>query len=334
MKTRQWMGLLLLPLMLIGLLGGCFGDPENKAQVKVINSTSAATINGIYIKAASIDDWGLNRLFGGQVLPGDNWYSGFFYEPGLYDMKATFSTGQPPEEQQGIRFEKGQTIKWTFTDQQNQDYASLTLDNQSAIAINELYWKVIGTTAWSVNQLASPVQAGGSYTISNIPVGTYDLKAVMAGGEEKLQEGIAFTKDQTVTWTFQSQQTQTASLTVDNGTASLTLSEIYISLDSSGAWGDNWLTNGETIGPGTTKTFTGIDAGTYDLKAVTTDSQEVTEDDMVFAAGQSYTWLINPGRMLTEAGVETLAKGMITVRPNMVVIGRIEYSANLVTIVK
>lgn len=116
LKKRSLTLLLLALLTATALITGCFGDPENKGQFKVINQSSSATINGIYISPASQGTWGDNKLYGGEVAPGDNWYSGYHYEPGSYDLKATFSTGQAPVEQYNQSVTAGQTINWRIYD--------------------------------------------------------------------------------------------------------------------------------------------------------------------------------------------------------------------------
>ncbi len=70
---------------------------------------------------------------------------------------------------------------------------SLTLENNSGTALQELYFSPSGQDTWGPDQLGEgTVESGGTYTLANIQAGKYDLKFVSPAGDACILPDVNF----------------------------------------------------------------------------------------------------------------------------------------------
>jgi hypothetical protein len=80
---------------------------------------------------------------------------------------------------------------------------TLTVINNYAYPISELYISPSSSSTWGNNWLSAPIPSGGSRSISNIAPGTYDLRAVATNGAEAVSYDFVMAAGQTLEWTLQ-----------------------------------------------------------------------------------------------------------------------------------
>ena len=67
--------------------------------------------------------------------------------------------------------------------------AAYEFTNTGEVEICELYLSPVGVEEWGPDQLGeSTITAGSTYTLTDVPAGTYDAKAVGCNGEESVAE--------------------------------------------------------------------------------------------------------------------------------------------------
>ncbi|HEU4384319.1 MAG TPA: hypothetical protein VFR85_12580 [Anaeromyxobacteraceae bacterium] len=170
---------------------------------------------------------------------------------------------------------------------------SLYVVNSTAYTITQLYVSPAGAGTWGQNQLISPISPSGSFTLTGIPVGTYDFRAVASDGITFWQtNSVAITAGGQSTWTLL--PPAVGSLNVVNNT-SYSITELYVSLAGSGTWGPNQLVPPQSIAPSGTFTLTAIPVGTYDFLAVAADgfSYWLTTSVSITDGGLA-TWTLQP----------------------------------------
>ena len=204
--------------------------------------------------------------------------------------------------------------------------ASFTIYNQSSWVIRYLYISSTSTTAWGVDQLGSEtISTGGdSFTLTNIPCDSYDLKIVDEDGDQCVMNNIrmcggaaayTITSDSLLACISGSTAAPAptapyiapivpssggASVTVQNY-SSWSIHRLYMSSASTSSWGSDRLGQG-TIPTGSSHTLYGIGCDTWDVKLVDEDGDEC-EIRGVRLCGESQTWTITNDNLLAcQAG--------------------------------
>lgn len=171
--------------------------------------------------------------------------------------------------------------------------ASVTVVNNTSLPLTEVYISLSTSSTWGANQITSSIPAGGSRTITSIPPGTYDLKAVAQDGSYATSMGHALAAGGTYTWTITQNPNTTTSLYVHN-TSSYTVGYLYVVPSPSGAngsWGSDQLGT-YTIAPGATFTLTGVPVGTYDLRATQLGGSIYWQHLSAYIPSGGYTWTL------------------------------------------
>ncbi|MDY7080119.1 MAG: hypothetical protein SXV54_24830 [Chloroflexota bacterium] len=152
--------------------------------------------------------------------------------------------------------------------------ATLEIINDSGADIWYVYLSPSSSDEWGDDQLGDTVIAAGeSFTLTDIPFGTYDVKADGAGSNViELWLDVEF--DGPMTWTIVgSESLDTASLTIVNSSG-VDIWYVYLSPSFSDEWGDDQL--GDTvIAAGERFTLTSIPFNFYDVRAESADHVEI-----------------------------------------------------------
>ncbi len=177
---------------------------------------------------------------------------------------------------------------------------AVTVVNSHCIPIEELYLVPSTSMDWGANQLTASVAPGASFTVSNVPPGSYDVMAVAADGVAWEDYGIPVVAGATYPWPFPMPAGK-GCLQVVNSSA-FTVRYLWAARASSGActyggslWGTEQLQSW-TIAPGQSFTLSNMDAGyDYDLLAQDTtgggwDTCQVPPKYV--AAGQTTIWTL------------------------------------------
>jgi len=141
---------------------------------------------------------------------------------------------------------------------------SLEIINDTETSVCYVYLSPTKSDEWGEDQLGEEniIDPGNSFTLTDIPAGTYDL---LAEDCDENQMGVVYGADITeggYTWTV-----DTVSLTIENNSTSIGCN-VYIVPPGTEEddWGTSWTEEGTQIAPnGGTHTITGIPSGTYDM---------------------------------------------------------------------
>jgi hypothetical protein len=168
--------------------------------------------------------------------------------------------------------------------------------NSSSFTISELYVSPSSSGSWGPDQLTSTIAPGGTFTLTGITPGTYDLRAVASDGTTFWQSmAVSITAGGTFTWTLLNPVT--GSLRVVNS-SSISVFFLYVTPASlgctSGIWGTDQL-GANTIAPGASFTLTGITPGSYDLRATNSTGTSFWRSCGVsINGGATYVWTLLP----------------------------------------
>lgn len=168
---------------------------------------------------------------------------------------------------------------------------SVRLVNDYGYPCTELYVAPMSSPTWGPDFVTGSVPTGGTFTVMDVPAGSYKLRAVASNGASAEQYSVPVVAGNTFVWTVSA--APSASLRVMNG-SSYTISELYVSPSASGSWGPDQLAG--TILPGGSFTLTDIPAGTFDFKAVSAGGTVFwTRFGTSIAGGGTFSWtLLNP----------------------------------------
>jgi hypothetical protein len=143
---------------------------------------------------------------------------------------------------------------------------SLDIENTGSTDVCEVYIALIDDKSWGKDQLGEKkILPGATFTLTDIPEGTYDLQALDCEGNVVARASKQELSGTDFTWTIES---DTVTLTINNKSDSIGC-KVYIAEPNDKYWGPNIVDEGETIDPGSTYTITGITPGTYDIHAET-----------------------------------------------------------------
>jgi hypothetical protein len=180
--------------------------------------------------------------------------------------------------------------------------ASVQIVNQSGTTICYVYISPSTDTQWGDDQLGSGnvIAAGDSFTITDIPAGTYDFRADDCSGNTLAEEYGVTLPGGPFTWTVSGTGSSggtgstggtggSGSLTVINS-SSVTICYLYVSPSTDTSWGDDQL-GSSVIDPGQSFTITDIPFGTYDLRAEDCSGGNSVERSGVQISG-AFEWTI------------------------------------------
>jgi hypothetical protein len=143
-------------------------------------------------------------------------------------------------------------------------------------------------TSWGPDQLGptSTISSGGSvFTITDIPSGTYDIMT------EDCERNV-------ISWNYEINITQNMTLTVSGSprqlvlenTSSFDICTLNIARSDGGTnWGRSQVNDEHPIPAGETRSFA-VEAGTWDLRAVTCSGAEITQ--MGEQISGDHTWTV------------------------------------------
>lgn len=163
---------------------------------------------------------------------------------------------------------------------------TLDIENNSSTDVCYLYVSLSTDSEWGQDQLGNDtVPSNTVYTLSDIPAGTYDLRADDCSNNTLAQEyGVEFASGP-YTWTFS--DTTGVSLHIINN-SSLELCYLYVSSSDSTDWGPDQLGD-STVPAGSDFTISGIEPGTYDMRAEACDGSELEEYGLDLSGDFEYT---------------------------------------------
>jgi plastocyanin len=280
--------LALLLLALAGCSSGGGGSssppppPPAKASLTVVNSTSL-DVTEVYIAIGASSTWGVNQL-SIPIAPGASRTISAI-TAGIYDVRAVASDGSSVE-RYGVQLTEGGAFTWTLVSSSG----ALKVVNAYSAPITELYVAASSSGSWGTNQLEAAIASGDTFTLTSIPAGTYDLRAVAADGGYVETYAVTIAAGETVTWTLTTATLPTGSVVVVNSYA-FPIDELYVTPSSDTTWGPNQLTS--PIPPGGSRTITGVPAGLIDLRAVASDGAYAESYDVPLGAGETFTWTLS-----------------------------------------
>lgn len=142
---------------------------------------------------------------------------------------------------------------------------SLDIINDSTTPVCYVYISPTKSDEWGDDQLGEQnmIDGGESFTIADIPAGTYDVMAEDCGGNLL---GVVYQADITegeYTWTI-----ETVTLTIENNSTSIGCN-VFIALPNSEDWGTTWTPEGTQIMPNQSFDIPGVPAGIYALRIET-----------------------------------------------------------------
>lgn len=169
------------------------------------------------------------------------------------------------------------------------ELVNLEINNQTDTPICFVYVSETTETEWGADQLGTEntIAAGDTFTINDIPAGTYDLRADDCSANPMAQEFEVAFESGDYTWDL---TTEVGGLVVDNQTGT-TICWLYVSATTDTEWGPDELGEG-TLADGETFTVTGIEPGNYDLRADDCDGNVLSQDYDVAIDAEGATWTV------------------------------------------
>lgn len=166
---------------------------------------------------------------------------------------------------------------------------SLDIVNDSGETICFVYISTSDSEDWGPEQLGEDtiLEPGQTFTITDIPPGTYDIKAEDCSGEIMARNYEVKLGAADFTWTIGG--AATATLILENRSG-VSLCYLYITTDSSSGWGPDQLGEGNIINNGENFTITDIPPGVYDLRVESCEGQFAERQDVSIET--EFTWTI------------------------------------------
>jgi len=148
-------------------------------------------------------------------------------------------------------------------------YGTIRLSNVSGVTIDEFYISLASSSAWGSDQLGSSTLSSGFYfDVANVPVGTYDARAIVLGALS-IYHGDLYGFSVTANSTYNivaGSGSFTGSIKIVNNTVGANIVALYVSPSSSPTWGSSQISS--TIGPSGFQHLYYMPTGSYDVKVV------------------------------------------------------------------
>lgn len=145
-------------------------EPETEGATLEISNESGIDVWYVYISPADADEWGDDWL-GDDVIDDGETYTIESIPEGVYDVKAEDEN----HEEIAVVWEADVegNLTWDIT-----GLSSFEVINDSDDAIYYLYISASDSTTWGDDWLGDDtIEAGASHVVSDVPRGTYDIKA-------------------------------------------------------------------------------------------------------------------------------------------------------------
>jgi hypothetical protein len=269
-------------------------QPPAVGALSTVNGTGY-TITELYVSPAGAGTWGPNQLVSPIAPSGTFTLTGI--PVGTYDFRAVASDGFSYWQTNAVSITAGGLVTWTLMPP---NVGSLSVVNNHCLALTELYLRPSSSPLWSPNQLTLPVAPTGSFTLTSIPVGTYDLSGVAIDGMTWTTPGAVIAAGGTFTWPLY-MPAGTGCITIFNNTPDETINFFFDPAAPAGCGGSNWGTEqlgGSTIPPGASFTLSNVPQGAHDLRAMGTTATGGTVDRQVCGmgvpSGGTFTWNFLP----------------------------------------
>jgi hypothetical protein len=165
----------------------------------------------------------------------------------------------------------------------------LDVVNETDIQICYLYVAPSTSEEWGDNQLQSgnTIGGGSTFTLTDIPAGTYDLLVQDCQNNGVAQEfGVEFTPDG-ITWTLSA---DTVEFVLVND-SSVAICYLYLSPSSAEDWGPDQFGEDTVLEPGATFTLTGVEPGQYDMYVESCEGHTLEEYGLDLT--QDFTYTVN-----------------------------------------
>jgi hypothetical protein len=266
--------------------GGGDGNPPppTVGSLSVVNSTSY-TITQLFVAPASSGTWGTDQL-SSTIAPGGS-FTLTDIPPGTYDFKAIASDGTTFWQTNSVGITAGGTFTWTLQPPAPA-VGSVSVVNSTSFTITQLYVSPASAGTWGPDQLTSTIAPGGSFTLTNIPPGTYDFKGIASDGTTFWQtNSVTINAGATFTWTLLPPAPTVGSLRMENYHCN-PIDQLYVAPAGSSSWGTDQLSG--TIAANGNFTLSSIPAGLYDVKGVGIDGVYWTTYGISITSGATYTW--------------------------------------------
>ena len=191
-------------LAALGLVSPTATDTPTPTIVKstaislTIDNQSDTVICSIFISFGVSSQWGNDWLASDTSIAVGETYTIDTITPGTYDLSATDCDNNVIAEKYDFDMVTGEQT-WVVTT----DLVELTVINNGSLRLCELYIISAGSEGWGLNQLDAEeaIDSGSEFTITNIPVGSYNLKVVACeglGGSELYDQML----DKSSEWTI------------------------------------------------------------------------------------------------------------------------------------
>jgi hypothetical protein len=166
--------------------------------------------------------------------------------------------------------------------------SSLDITNYTEEPICYVYISPADTEDWGPEQLGegNVIAPGDTFTITDIPPDTYDIKAEDCNGDVVARNDGVKLGALDFTWTLGEEGG--AKLILENR-SELTICYLFIVPDSSTGWGDDQLGD-YMVASGEDHTVTDIPPGYYDLRVESCEGQSAEQQDADIRV--EYTWTI------------------------------------------
>ncbi|HEU4384316.1 MAG TPA: hypothetical protein VFR85_12565, partial [Anaeromyxobacteraceae bacterium] len=217
-----------------------------------------------------------------------------------YDFMAIASNGITFWQTSSVSITAGGAATWTLL---QPDVGSLSVMNNHCLPLAELYLTPLSAPTWGPIHLLTPVDPLGTFTLTDIPVGTYDAYAVAIDGVNWTTYGIPITAGGDYPWGPLYMPAGTGCLTVVNE-STVSIGYLYDPPSPSGCTSDLWGNEqlvGATIppcfppAPCPAFTLSNVPAGAHDLRARDVDfTVDPRRCGAAIPPGGTYFWHVTP----------------------------------------
>lgn len=246
-----------------------------------ITNDHASPITEVYVSSASSLRWGSNQLAApipvGDVLTLDVAY-------GLRDLRLVAADGAWIE-RCGVSFSSSEVVPWMVSIT-TPTTGAVTVVNGFGYPITELY--VASPTGWWPNRLSAPIPVGRSFTITDLPPGLVDLRAVVPYQATVERLDLPVTAGAVSTWTVMTTP-PTGSVIVENG-YSHPLTALYVAPSTWSTWEPNRLNR--PLLPSGHLVIPYRPPGLIYLRAAAADGTFAELHDVVVEAGGVFLWTV------------------------------------------